>query len=54
VTPTCPNDWITPQLVQSTIHTFKPDKAAGPDNIKVRALKNLPDQIYTLLAKVYN
>jgi hypothetical protein len=53
-TPTCPNDWITPQLVQSTIHTFKPDKAAGPDNIKVRALKNLPDQIYTLLAKVYN
>jgi Reverse transcriptase (RNA-dependent DNA polymerase) len=53
-TPTHPNDWITPHVVQSTIKSFKSDKAAGPDNIKVRALKNLPEQIYMLLAKVYN
>jgi len=46
--------WITPQTVQAAIHSFKQNKAAGPDNIKVKALKNLPSQIYTLLAKIYN
>jgi hypothetical protein len=47
-------EWITPQTVQATIHSFKQDKAAGSDNIKVRALKKLPIQIYTILAKIYN
>jgi len=51
---TTEEDWITAQDVQSTIQTFKQDKAAGPDDLKVRALKKLPAQIYTLLAKIYN
>jgi ribonuclease HI len=53
-TPPKPNDWITPEMVQSTINSFQSDKAAGPDNLKVRALKHFPQQIYTLLAKIYN
>jgi len=53
-TPTTLTDWINSQLVQSTINTFKSDKAAGPDTLKVRALKHLPQQIFMLLAKVYN
>ena len=32
--PSTPNDWITPEMVQSTIHSFQSDKAAGPDQLK--------------------
>jgi len=46
--------WITEQAVRTAIFSFKQDKAAGPDEIKVRALKQLPPQIYKLLAKIYN
>jgi hypothetical protein len=53
-TNTTTSEWITDWMVKSTIATFKQDKAAGPDTIKVQALKQLPQQIYSILANIYN
>jgi len=56
--PSPPNDnhqgWINAPEVQAAIHTFKPNKAAGPDGLKAQALKQLPQQVFSILAYLYN
>ena len=48
------NSWINPLLVRKALRKFKPNKAAGPDQLKPIVLHHLPDnaiQILTLIFK---
>ena len=52
-----PNDlqvnWITIDLIRKAIAQFKPDKAAGDDAIKPKALKQLPMELLLRLEYIY-
>jgi ribonuclease HI len=45
--------WITDKLITQAIHSFKPDKAAGPDDFKPILLQNLPPPIISRLNTLY-
>ena len=45
--------WITDKLITQAIHSFKKDKAAGPDNFKPILLQNLPPPIISRLNTLY-
>ena len=47
------NDWITPGLVRSSLKLFKPNKAAGPDELKPLVFKYLPDNAINTLTLIY-
>ena len=46
-------DWISTDLVRRSLNMFKPNKAAGPDNLKPIALKHLPDNAVQALTIIY-
>ena len=46
-------DWITSDLVRRSMRLFKPNKAAGPDEIKPLVFKYLPDNAIDTLVVIY-
>ena len=46
-------DWITDMRVKKAIDQFKPNKAAGPDELKPIVLKNLPERGITYIRHLY-
>ena len=47
------NDWISPALVRASMRLFKPNKAAGPDELKPIVFKYLPDNAINTLTIIY-
>jgi ribonuclease HI len=45
--------WITDKLISQAIHSFKKDKAAGPDGFKPILLQNLPPLLISRLNTIY-
>ena len=46
-------DWITPELVRKSLRKFKPNKAAGPDELKPIIFKYLPNNAIAALTTIY-
>ena len=46
-------EWITPSLVRRSMSLFKPNKAAGPDELKPLVFKHLPDNAINALTTIY-
>jgi ribonuclease HI len=46
-------DWITVPKIRKTILTFGSDKAAGPDSLKPKLLKELPEEALRLLQQIF-
>ena len=47
------SDYISDELVRSSLKRFKPFKAAGPDNIKPVVFRHLPGSFVTFLTFIY-
>ena len=47
------NEWITPELTRRSLRMFKPNKAAGPDELKPVVFKYLPDNAIQTLTLIY-
>jgi ribonuclease HI len=45
--------WISDKLISQAIHSFKKDKAAGPDEFKPIVLQNLPPLVISRLCTLY-
>ena len=45
--------WINPDLVRRAMRKFKPNKAAGPDELKPLVFKYLPDNAIDVLTLIY-
>ena len=45
--------WITPDLVRRSLKMFKPNKAAGPDELKPMVFKYLPENAIDVLTLIY-
>ena len=46
-------DWINPLFVRAVMRKFKPNKAAGPDELKPMVFKYLPNNAITILTLIY-